>query len=348
MATLGGGGVVTLADWAKQQGPDGKPARIAELLNQTNDVLRDMLWKEGNLPTGHQTTVRTGLPSATWRLLNQGSSSSKPTEAQITEQCGLLESWSEVDCAIAKLNGNVASFRANKAKSHLEAMNQEMVGTLFYGNQGTAPEEFNGFATRYSSLGTNVISGSGSGSDNSSIWLIGWGENTIHGIYPKGSSAGLMHHDYGEQTIETTSGIAGQRLRVFQEKFEWTPGLAVEDWRFAVRICNIDISNLTAESSAANLIKLMIKAIHRLPTTAGGTTPDGEFVGVRPSFYMNRTVFEMLDIQRWNTMSGQGTGAQNLGGSITYSDIDGKKVPTFRDIPIGIVDQLTEAEATVA
>lgn len=346
MATLGTN-AITLADWAKTRDPDGKTARIAEILSQTNEILLDMPWIEGNLPTGHRATVRTGLPSATWRLLNQGVSSSKGTTAQIDEQCGMLESWSEVDCELAKLNGDAAAFRAQEAQAHLEAMNQEFSQTLFYGNAGTAPEEFNGLATRYSALGQNCLSGAGSGSDNTSIWLVGWGPNSVHGIYPKGSAAGLDHQDFGEQTIETSSGIAGGRLRVFQEKWSWKCGLHVRDWRYVVRGANIDVSNLVAESSAANLLKLMAKMVHRLPTLAGNTLQDKSIVGVRPAFYMNRTAFQQLDIQRMNAVSGWSSGT-SYGGGITYADVDGRAVPMFRNIPIRICDQITETEGTVS
>lgn len=346
MATLGAN-AVTLTDLAKTWDPDGTPARIVELLSQTNPILDDMLWIEGNLPTGTRTTVRTGLASATWRLFNQGVAVTKNTNAQLDEQAGMLQSWGEVDVDLAELNGNSADFRLGENAGHMEAMNQEMAGTLFYGNAGTAPEEFSGLATRYSSLGQNCISGGGSGSDNSSIWIVGWGALTTHGIYPKGSQAGLQHIDHGKTVIETVNGVGGSRLTVYQDEWKWKCGIAVRDWRYNVRGCNIDISNLVAESSAANLIKLMIKMWHRIPTFAGGQTNQG-FVGVKPVWYMNRTVAQMLDIQRFNTVSGQGTGSQNLGGSIQYDQVDGRWTPTFRGAPIRICDQLLETEATVS
>lgn len=348
MPTLGAG-AITLTDWAKTQDPNGQPARVVELLAQTNPILTDALWIEGNLPTGHRTTVRTGLASASWRLFNQGVAVSKGTSAQIDEACGMLESWSEVDIALAKLNGNSAAFRLQEGQAHLEAMNQEMAGTFFYGNAGTSPEEFNGLATRYSTLGQNVISGgSVSGSDGASIWLVGWGANSVHGVYPKASTGGLQHKDHGEQVIETVAGIGGSRLAVYQDQWTWNCGLVVKDWRYAVRGCNIDISALTAQSSATNLIKLMIRMYHRLPSLHGGMTMDNTFVGIKPVFYMNRTVAQMLDIQRFDVVSGAGTGSQNLGGSIQYGEVDGKWTPTFRGIPIRICDQLLETEATVA
>jgi hypothetical protein len=332
MAVLGSN-VLTLADWAKRLDPDGKVPTIVELLAQTNEVLLDMGWREGNLPTGHRVTVRTGLPTAAWRLLNQGVQPSKSTTAQIDEGCGMLEAWSEVDKDLAELNGNSSEFRLSEAQAFIEAMNIEMASTLFYGNSGVSPEEFTGLAARYSLLsaanGQNIVNANGAGSDNSSVWLICWGENTVHGIFPKGSKAGLTHDDHGLVTVETTAGIAGTRMRAYQDQWQWKCGIALRDWRYVVRIANIDISNLVAKSSAADLIELMIKAIHRLPSMRLG----------KCVFYMNRTVFQMLDIQRRDDVIS--------GGGLVYKDVDGMLVPTFRGIPIRICDALLETEATV-
>ncbi|MFY4545025.1 phage major capsid protein, partial [Escherichia coli] len=63
---------LTLADGGKRVDPNGKVDKIIELLGQTTPILQDMPFVEGNLPTGHRTTIRSGLPSATWRLLNYG------------------------------------------------------------------------------------------------------------------------------------------------------------------------------------------------------------------------------------------------------------------------------------
>jgi hypothetical protein len=325
---------LTLTDWAKRLDPDGKVPTVVELLSQTNEILEDMLWIEGNLPTGHRTTMRTGLPSVAWRLINQGVSPSKSTTAQVDEQAGMLEAWSEVDQELATLNGNVAAFRLSEAHAFLEAMNQEMAGTLFYGNSGLAPEEFTGLSTRYSAISgatnaQNVIDGGGTGSDNSSIWLVCWGDNTIHGIFPKGSKAGLIHEDYGIQTITASAGLGGTRLRAYQEKFQWKAGIAQKDWRYASRVCNIDVSNLVAKSSAADLIELMIKATYRIPSLKVG----------RPVFYMNRSVQQMLDIQRRDDVI--------AGAGLTWETVDGKRQGSFRGIPIRLCDQLLETESRV-
>lgn len=332
MATIGAN-VLTISDWAKRRDPDGKTARIVELLAQTNDVLTDMLFIEGNLPTGHRTTVRTGLPTVVWRLLNEGVTPTKSKTAQITETIGILESWSEVDKDLADLMGDQGAFRLGEAQAFLEAMSQEFSQTLFFGNSSIDPEEFTGLAPRYSDLsadiGQNILDAGGTGSDNSSVWLVSWGENTVAGIFPKGSQAGILHEDLGLVTVETTAGIAGQRMRAYQDRWQWKAGLCVKDWRYAVRIANIDISDLVAKSSAADLIENMIKAMHRLPSLSRG----------KPVFYMNRTCFQQLDIQRRDDVQ--------AGGQLKYGEVDGKIVPTFRGVPIRMVDQLTETEAQI-
>lgn len=332
MATLGAN-VATLADHAKRLDPDGKIARIAEMLSQKNELLESALFMEGNLPTGHRTTVRTGLPTVAWRLINGGVAVSKSTTAQVDEATGILEAYSEVDVDLAKLNGNTSEFRLSEAQAFLEAMAQEGEATFIYGDSTTAPEEFLGLANRYNSLtaanGQNIVDGGGTGSDNSSIWLIVWGANTVCGIYPKGSQVGLQHTDKGQVTVETVSGVAGSRMEAYRDHFQWKMGLCLKDWRYAVRIANIDISNLVAKSSAADLFDLMIKAMHRIHNLKAG----------KAVFYMNRSCHQMLDIQsRDDVISG---------GGLSYREVDGQTRTSFRGVPIMISDSLLETESQI-
>lgn len=332
MATLSTS-MPTLLDLAKRKDPRGGIAKIVELLTQQNEILLDLGWREGNLPTGHLATPRTALPTVAWRLLNQGASISKSTTSQVTYQTGILEAWSEVDKDLADLENDQAAFRASEASAFLEAMNQEIAQTIFYGNQGTAPEEFTGLSPYYNAISgatnaSHIIDAGGTGSDNSSIWLVVSGEETVFGIVPRGSVAGLTHQDKGLVTVQS-NGLGGTRLDVYQDKFQWKAGLVVKDWRYAVRISNIDISNLVALSSNADLPTLMIKALHRIPNLKMG----------RPAFYLNRTCFEMFDIICRNNVS--------TGGQLTYEKVAGVPQYEFRGIPLRKCDALLETEARV-
>ncbi len=321
----------TLADVAKRLDPDGQIDQIVEMLNQTNEILDDMTWIEGNLPTGHKTTVRTGLPTPTWRKLYGGVQPTKSTTAQVTDNCGMLEAYAEIDKALADLNGNTAAFRLSEDRAHIEGMNQEIAQTIFYGNEGTAPAEFTGLAARYNSLSAanaeNIINGGGAGADNTSVWLCVWGPQTGFGIYPKGSKAGLSVTDKGQVTIENVDGNGG-RMEGYRTHYKWDAGMTVRDWRYFVRICNLDVSDLTNATNQKALINYLIQATERIPAFGMG----------RAAFYCNRTVREAL---RFGIL-------EKVSSNLTWETVAGKRVMMFDGIPVRRTDALVNTEALVA
>ena len=331
---------LTLADWAKRTDPDGRVALVAELLSQSNEILEDCVYKEGNLPTGDRVVIRTGLPTAYWRSLNQGIPNSKSSTAQVDEACGMLEARSEVDKDLAMLNGNTAQFRLSEDTAFLEAMNQTQAQTLFYGNPATDPKQFLGLATRYSSTsagnGTNIIPGGAtSGSLNTSVYLVVWGDNTVYCPFPKGSKAGLLHEDLGEQTVYD----GANRMQAYATRYQWKSGLVVKDWRYVVRIPNILVSDLVggvttqAAASATQLTKLMMRAMYKIPNLDSG----------RAAFYMNRTVHSGLAVQsldRSQAALAVQPALSQFGTARNYL--------SFQGIPIRRVDCLLNTEAVVS
>lgn len=320
----------TLLEAARRIEPDGKIASIVEILNETNEILADMTFLEGNLPTGHRTTIRSGLPVPTWRKLYGGVQPSKSTTVQVTDNTGMLEAYAEVDKALADLNGNTNEFRLSEDRAHIEGMNQEMAQTLLYGNEGDEPEAFTGFAPRFNALSSenadNIVDAGGAGSDNTSIWLIVWGPNTCHGIYPKGSVAGLRSDDKGQVTIEDVDGNGG-RMEAYRTHYRWDAGLTIRDWRYVVRIANIDVSDLDTIANTKILVTHMIQASERIPNFGAG----------RPVWYVNRTIREKLRLGI----------LEKVANNLDWEDASGKRVMVFDDIPVRRVDTLLNTEARV-
>ena len=322
---------VTLADVAKRLDPNGAIDKVVEMLSETNEVLLDMDWQEGNLPTGHRTTIRTGLPESAWRLLNYGVQPSKSVTAQVTDTCGMLEAYAEVDKDLAMLNGNTAAWRTSEDRAFLESMNQKMAYTLFYGDESVAPATFTGLAPRFSKLsndntksGYNILSGGGASTDNNSMWFVTWGPNMAHGIFPKGSTAGWNRTDLGEVTLDDA---AGGHYQGYRTHYQWKCGLTVRDWRGIVRIANISTAALAA--GTCDLITLMVKAYNRL----GDHKKQGRCV-----IYCNETVATYLDLQAMNK--------SNVW--LAMREWDGHEVLSFRGIPIRRVDELATDEAVVS
>lgn len=347
MATLGST-ALTYADWAKRMDDGFKVANIIEILSQTNEILDDMLVVEGNLPTGHKTTVRTGLPQATWRLLNAGVPNAKSTTAQIVDTCGNLETYAVIDKDIADLNGNTAEFRLSEVRAFLEGMSQQVAATLIYGNQHINPERFTGLTPRYSTLtaanaqtANNVLSGGGAGSTNTSLWIATWGSDTLHATFPKGKITGLQHRDMGEWPVQDS---AGNTYQAYRDHFKWEIGLVLRDWRYACRIANIDVTLLSG-GSAANLINLIIRGLYKLPTAPSGATavqssdsPEVRANMGRVVIYCNRVLRTYLDLQAMNKTN----------VLLRLEEFNGKVVTTFRGVPVRTCDAILNNEATVS
>lgn len=338
MATIGT--LKNLADWGQELDPDGGVAVVTELLSQYNGIVKTAMFKEGNLPTGHRVTQRTGLPASYWRLINQGVPPSKSTTVQIDEQCGMLTARSEIDKSLVDLNGNTGAYRLSQAKAHIESLNQEFAATMIYGTNAN-PEEFVGLAPRYSSLsgtiGQNVLSAGGSAA-RTSVYLVGWGDNTIYGIFPKGSMAGLQREDLGVIDAFDTQ-VPPARFRAYAEYFEWKGGLCVEDWRYGVRIANINTTELASltgtqlVTAATSILALMARAIDRMQSMGG----------ITPVFYANRTVVSLLRVAAYRASSSVVTvePAINQFGQTIFTT-------KFMGIPVEIEDSLTNAEGAVA
>jgi hypothetical protein len=195
-----------------------------------------------------------------------------------------------------------------------------------------------GFSPRYGAIANavnqqNILNLAGTGSTNTSIWLIGWGEDTVCGIFPKGSMAGLSHEDYGLQTVQVqiagaAVGITSGYMRAYQDRFVWEPGLALRDWRYAVRIANIGVPTLVSTTTTPDMISAMSRALDRLPSLKGCT----------PVWYMNRTCYSFIRLQAMN----RSQSAVTLQPALNQFELG------FEGVPIRRVDQLINTEAQIS
>lgn len=331
MATLGNS-FIDLIDIYKMQDGRGQFNPVIEMLMEMNPILEDAIAVECNKGTTHLHTVRTGLPSVTWGRLYQGIPNSKGRTAQVEDTTGFVEGLSTIDKRLLDLSTNEGAVRLSEAQAFLESMSQEVASKMFYGNTASDPEEFMGLAPRFSdksaSNGGQIIDAGGTGSDNTSIWMVTWGDNQCCLLYPKGTQAGVQREDMGEQRVTDENGNA---YYAKEEKFTWHVGLAVKDWRYVSRIANIDVSEMQAGN--VKLYDFMRKAYYQLQNrrVAGG----------KICIYCNRDVLEALDALATNA------GASDNFVRLKPMEIEGKEVMTYRGIPIRETDALLNTEERV-
>jgi hypothetical protein len=339
-----------MVDVANRLDPEGNIPTIAELLSQSNELTDDLPLVEANERTGHEFIFRTSIPTGSWVSYYQGTPYGKSTTAKSRVGIGTLRDYSQVDRLLAEDSGDPEKFRMSEDVAFLEGMSQTITETYIYGNTVTLPTQFMGLAPFYNtvSLNTaqnaaNVIDAGGTGSSNTSLWLIGWSPETIFGIFPRQSRAGLFSEDKG--TVTPGFDSVGNRFEAYTILFEQRAGLCPKDWRYGVRLANIDVTSAgLAGPNAPDLFAFMDQMLLLFPkltkTTSGITKTDAPMdpaQGVRTVFYCDRTLRHFMNVQA----------IRNRNVLLSMNDYDGRVVDSYRGIPIKTVDQIVNTESRV-
>jgi len=332
--------LVTLADVAKSK--DKRIGKVAEVLIQHNAACKDIPYMEMNQGTIHVEDIRSALPEVYYRKANQPIPASKTTTEERTFTSAHFESKSQIDRAVASRGGQdrIAYNRWNQAQGHLQAHAIELAELLVYGSPTDSNQKTAGLFDILSTLSASeptskqIVDAGGTGSDNCSIFKVHWGELSVFGIYPKGTTAGIsrIDHSVGNKLVKIPgvdkNGNPGD-FWGYEEEFMTDHGLVVKDYRQTARIANIDVSNLVSGSNAADLIDLMITADYRIDSKENGQ-------GV---WYVNRTIETALHKQAL-TKVGAGAG-------LTFANYQGEQVLMFLGCPVRRMDCLLNSEARV-
>ena len=314
---------LTLAEMTKRLHPtEKKLADIAEILEESNEILNDLKFQEANNVTSHVATLRDRIPEAQTRAFNEYVGSETTSTRQVEEHIAMLAIYSVVDKKLVDVgSGDKSGFMLGEIKGFIEGMGQQAADLMFYGNRANDPGEINGLANRYNTLSQKNVWDNGGSSNRTSIWVLQHDLDKVHGVYPRGSKAGLDHRDLGEQT--DTDGN-GKQMQVYKHYFTWDFGLVVRDPKAVQRVANVD-STTTSSFSFDNSL---IKALNQMPKRGKGSV-----------IYVNRDVFTMMDIYAKDKT--------NMAyGNIT--DAAGQEITTFRGIPVRLVESLLSTESAVS
>lgn len=332
----------TMVDYVNRLNRDGKIADIIEIIRKENELADVIPWIECNDGEGHKTTVRTGLPAPTWRKLYGGVQPTKSETRQIRDTTGIMHNYAEVDVDLVEANGNSAAWLLSENSAFIAGLNEEFMETWFYGDESTEPEAFTGLAARYNvaeltAAGAattteaenkrNVIA-EGTAPDTS-IWLLGFGPQALHGIYPQGFTMGLKEDYKGVVTIEDADG-AGGRMEAHRTHYRWACGLSLRDWRTCAR-AQVDFSQLEANPTAATDIHLYDIISKMQARTKRGMCD-------RKVIVCNEGVMEFLRLQaKYATAS----------STLSRMELAGRDVDTINGMPILLSDSLTTSETAV-
>ncbi len=310
--------------------------RVAEVLNETNDVIQDAIVQKSTDITTHVLSRRTALPGVNWVKIGNGWNATTGLLNQVREEMGMLKARFLAPQDMMDIQPNPDKYRSNQERAYIESMGQELSNTLF-GNYSSGslspvvnpPEEFAGFQYRYATLSTGasyvISNGNTTGNDNTSIWFIQWSPIKVYLISPRNMEAGgLKKEDKGlVYTLgDNASASAAQRnnqLWAYITEFSWNVGLAIEDQRAVKRLANIDSVS-----------------------TEDNTLDEDKIIQIRNNFkgnetifmYCNETVFTQLQILAKDKTNVRWTG----------DDPFGKPQFNFLDMPVRRSDAISNDE----
>ncbi|GAF75994.1 unnamed protein product, partial [marine sediment metagenome] len=250
---------------AARQTANGMITDVAEVLNETCNLVEDAIVQKSTDITSHMVTRRSRLPAVSWIKVGNGWNASVGLTNQAREGIGMLKARFLCPQDVMDIQANPDKYRSNQERAYIESMGQELsntlVGNVSGGDLSPAtypPEEFAGFQYRYSSLSTSptayVLSNGHTADDdtNTSIWFVQWAPNKVYLITPRNmDGTGLKKEDKGlvyssgDNAVASTAatGVSPNptnSLWAYITEFSWNVGLAIEDQRAVKRLCNID------------------------------------------------------------------------------------------------------------
>ena len=311
---------LTLVEVAKRHDPSGQMAAIAEVVNEENEILQDAVWVEANDTFANKTVRRSNLPNGTWRKLNAGVVNEVSMTTEVWDTIGILETFSQNDVEVIKAFNNPAQARMDEARAFIEGLGQTMAEAMIYSNSSTTPEKFTGIAPRLSNIAATENCINEGGTTGTSIYVVDWGPGKVQMMYPKNSTAGLMHEDLGKQLIQDGSA---NNLMAYVDHFQWKAGMAVKNMKSIGRIANIEPTGSANIFDEDNLITLLNRMTQ----------------GPGRRIYVDQVVKTQMEI------------AQKDKANAYYTLADNPLAPgpvlMFKGVPVRQVDQIITSETTL-
>ena len=314
---------------------------VAEVLNETNDILADAIVQRANDITSHMVTRRTALPTSSWVKIGNGWNATVGTTNQAREEIGQQKARYSCPEDVMRLQPNPAKYRMQQERAYIESMGQEVANTLVGNFTGGSlspavrpPEEFAGFQYRLNSLATtdtNYVGNNGgtAGGAHSSIYFVQWKPGGVYLIHPRNTDGGGLKkkdegrvYTSGDNAVASTTATAPNptnSLWAYVTEFSWDVGLCIEDQRCVKRLANID-------------------------TTAGSsyTLNEDKIIEIRNNFKMNDTIYMYCNETIFTQLQIRAKDKTNV--HWTEQNPFGKPQLYFLDMPVRRCDAITNVE----
>lgn len=332
----------TLVERAKLAGPKGvRVGKIIDVMDKmgVEDFMRDVPYFQANQGLRHRVIRTASRPTSTRRNFYQGVGETIQATQVVYEPVILFEQRSSIDEDELDTIENPKEARRQQIRGHLAGIQEDFVTACFTDDRTSGSEYINGFQTRLDTLSypghttetlPYVWDNGGSGSYTCSAYIVEWGPQASHAIYPsgnavRGSQFGIIYRNKGKEQKADSDNTANT-FYAYVDQFKKWAGLVCNDARKVTRICNIARDRTNQYSFNEDVL---IEALNH-----------GHFNKAASRIYMNPYIKTQVDIRakdksnvRWDTR-----------------DVFGKPITTFLGMPIRVLDEtiLTGTETALA
>lgn len=314
---------MTLAEANKRAGFDDAYAVLGEIQKMI-DILDVMVWKPSTNGTYTKHFQASRLGTGAFAKANSALTKISSTGDYVEEPVKLYEGESQVDERVLKGVTNPVEVRDSEDVMNLEGAFQDWAYNLFYGNEGSNPDNFRSFDRRRASLGTYCIGASGTGSDLTSVWTLEISPATLHLAYPPNSGTpGMKNEDRGRQRVAAPDGLGD--MYAWCRLYEIWAAIVMRNERSLIRYCNIESAGASNIFSVTDYVRYVK---NRLQNT-----------GKNAHAFMNRTIKGQLESVAYS---------DTKNGALTVRDIENYGPMTFiAGIPIRMHEGITDAETAL-
>ena len=338
--------VLTYLDFVKGLDPKGNFAhRIVELVAKKVEMLDDMTVIAANDGSALQTTVRTETPKPVWTTYYGGIPSNKGSKAKIKVSCGRLATKILVDKKLYDDSKDKDAVLEDEIRANITGMKNELANALVYGLISDNPLGINGLFKHYGEYGSEtaddtesahyVFNALGLTGDSSaktklgSIALVGWSPNTITCFHPENSGTGGIEKSDKRVTDVADPDVGGDATyEAYLQYIYWQLGLAVRDYRYGGRICNIQRDLMLTKGYEGAYVELIDRLSQRVLDD-----------DVKQAYYMDKQMWENVCVM---------FSRLTRGNAITFQHVEARKEKRLYGIPVRIMDPMKANEAEVS
>lgn len=311
---------MTWAEAHKREGYDDIAAVLGELAQQ-NDWIDEVPWYPATHGSFNKQLQGSRLGKGSFTYLNGPVPSITSGTEEITEPVKMYEADSLVDERLLLGVKDAYKVRDSEDELNLAGIIQDWVYQLIYADLGDTPDAMKSLVKRRPNILANrVWSAGGSGSDETSLWLIELSKRGFYMVHGN-DSAGLKNEDRGKHRVTVPVGTGS--MWAWVRHYGIWGGMVLRDERALLRYANIDADGGTYGFSASTFIAMK----NRLPS-----------LGRNAVAFVNRDLKVQLDQQAYTK--------SNV--SFTLREVQNYGPITFiADVPVRMLEAILSTETAI-